>query len=52
VEHAMELLTGMHAGNADANGIFPEGTINHRVQLRLAEWIALRQHFAGQDKDG
>jgi len=46
VEHALELLTGLPAGQADKNGIYPEGTFNHLVQLRLAEWIALRQHFS------
>ena len=50
VEQAMELLTGLPAGMPDAGGIYPEGTINHRIQLRLAEWIALRQHYAGQSK--
>jgi predicted ATP-dependent protease len=50
IEQALELLTGLPAGMPDAKGIYPEGTINHRIQLRLAEWIALRQHYAGQDK--
>ncbi|WXG57409.1 MAG: S16 family serine protease [Candidatus Sedimenticola sp. (ex Thyasira tokunagai)] len=48
VEEAMELLTGLQAGVPDAQGIYPEGSINYRIQLRLAEWIALRQHYAGQ----
>ena len=54
VEHALELLTGLPAGQADKNGIYPEGTFNHLVQLRLAEWIALRQHFStlGKPEEG
>ncbi|MES9900617.1 MAG: ATP-binding protein [Sedimenticola sp.] len=48
VEEAMELLTGLQAGVPNAQGIYPEGSINYRIQLRLAEWIALRQHYAGQ----
>jgi lon-related putative ATP-dependent protease len=48
IEPAMELLTGLEAGVPDADGIFPEHTINHRVQLQLAEWTALRQHYASK----
>lgn len=48
VDQAMELLTGLPAGMPNADGIYPEGTINHQIQLRLAEWIALRQHYASQ----
>jgi predicted ATP-dependent protease len=48
IEPAMELLTGLEAGVPDANGIFPEHTINHRIQLQLAEWTALRQQYAGK----
>ena len=51
VEQALELLTGMPAGRPDADGIYPEGTINHLVQLRLAEWIALHRHFAGASRE-
>jgi len=50
VEQALELLTGLPAGVPDANGIFPEGSVNHMVQMRLAEWIALRQHYASPPK--
>jgi lon-related putative ATP-dependent protease len=46
IEQAMELLTGMPAGMPDAGGIFPEGTINWSIQLRLAEWTSLRQQYA------
>jgi len=51
VEQALELLTGLPAGQPDGNGIFPSGTVNHRVQLRLAEWIALRQHYANPPRE-
>lgn len=51
VEQAMELFTGLPAGTPDANGIYPEGSINHRIQFRLAEWMALRQHYAGGRPD-
>ncbi len=46
-DQAMELLTGIAAGAPDADGIYPANSINGRIQFRLAEWIALRQHYAG-----
>jgi predicted ATP-dependent protease len=46
VEQAMELLTGMPAGMPNAEGIYPEGSINWSIQLRLAEWTSLRQQYA------
>jgi lon-related putative ATP-dependent protease len=49
VDQAMELLSGQPAGIPDADGIYPEGSINSRIQIRLAEWITLRQHYAGQE---
>jgi len=52
VEQAMELLTGLPAGVPDEDGLFPEGSINYLIQLRLAEWITLRLHYAGQSLDG
>jgi len=48
VEHAMELFTGLPPASPDSEGIYPEGTMNYMIQLRLSEWITLRQHFAGQ----
>ena len=48
VEEAMELLTGQPAGHRDADGIYPPESVNGRVQTRLAEWIGLRQYYAGQ----
>jgi hypothetical protein len=46
VEQAMELLTGLPAGVADEDGLFPEGSINYLIQVRLAEWISLRLQYA------
>ena len=37
VDQAMELLTGMTAGEADKDGVFPENTFNRLVVDRLAE---------------
>lgn len=48
VEEAMELLCSLRPGAPDIHGIFPEGSFNHQIQVRLLEWIALRQHYATQ----
>ncbi|MCW8889459.1 MAG: Lon protease family protein, partial [Sedimenticola sp.] len=47
VEEAMALLSGLPAGIADEEGFYPEGTFNFLIQVKLAEWIALRLHYAG-----
>jgi lon-related putative ATP-dependent protease len=49
VSHAdqvISLLTGMPAGSPDANGLYPQDSCNGRIQLRLFEWAAVRQHYA------
>lgn len=48
IEQAMELLTGLPAGTADMEGLYPPESINGLIQIRLAEWTALRQQYAGQ----
>src|SRR5207302_8719856 len=35
IDQGLELLTGIPAGQADANGAFPPGTLNHRIAARL-----------------
>jgi lon-related putative ATP-dependent protease len=35
VDQGIELLTGLPAGERDENGLFPDGTINQRVEVRL-----------------
>jgi predicted ATP-dependent protease len=47
VDQCLSLLTGLPAGERDANGEFPEGTINHRIRARLIDLAAKRQAFAG-----
>jgi predicted ATP-dependent protease len=46
VDQAIELLTGVPAGEADAQGLVPQGTINYLVATQLAELSALRQAYA------
>lgn len=47
VDQVIALLTGMPAGSPDANGLYPPDSCNGRIQLRLFEWTAARQHYAG-----
>ncbi len=35
VDEGVELLTGLPAGERDENGLFPDGSINQRVEVRL-----------------
>ncbi|MCU0971019.1 MAG: AAA family ATPase, partial [Gammaproteobacteria bacterium] len=51
VDEVMEILTGLPAGHPDAEGRFPEGSVNGQVQRRLAEWTALRQRYSAQQQD-
>ncbi|MCN4144237.1 MAG: hypothetical protein LC437_03945 [Thiohalomonas sp.] len=37
VDEAIKLLTGVTTGELDEDGLYPEGSINSRVQLRLHE---------------
>ena len=46
VDQAIELLTGVPAGEANEEGLVPAGTINYLVAAQLAELSALRQSFA------
>ncbi len=51
VDQAIELLTGTSAGTEDADGHYPEDSINGRVQARLTEMSLIRQTFAEQAKE-
>jgi predicted ATP-dependent protease len=50
VDAAIELLTGVPAGEPDAEGLIPENSINYLVAVRLVEMSALRQEFGGARK--
>ncbi|NTV96394.1 MAG: AAA family ATPase [Thiobacillus sp.] len=52
VDQAIELLTGMPAGEANEAGMVPEGTINFLVAAQLVELSALRQSFASAGRLG
>jgi hypothetical protein len=46
VDDAIELLTGTAAGECDADGNFPEGSVNFLVAARLLELSLMRQAYA------
>lgn len=46
VDEAIELLTGIPAGERDAQGNYPPDSINQRVEARLHEFAELRHEFA------
>ena len=45
IDHCMEILTGLDAGQRDDAGYFPEGTINHRIVARLLDYAQKRHNF-------
>ncbi len=49
VDEAVELLTGVAAGEPDASGGFPAQTINGRVAARMRELSVLRQKLGARD---
>jgi lon-related putative ATP-dependent protease len=52
VDEAIELLTGVPAGERDAEGEFPAGSINHRVEARLIELAEKQREFSeGTDEE-
>ena len=45
IDEGIEILTGMPAGQRDAGGAFPEGSINQRVEARLRELADQRRAY-------
>jgi predicted ATP-dependent protease len=50
ISEGIEILTGVPAG-VKANGSYPEGTINHRVELRLAQFAEGLKKFSKSSED-
>jgi hypothetical protein len=46
VDQGLELLTGVPAGEADARGEYPAGTLNHRIAARLDAFAARAAELA------
>jgi hypothetical protein len=49
VDQAMELLTGVAAGEVHGDGEVPADSVNGRVATQLAE-MALRRHTFGEER--
>jgi predicted ATP-dependent protease len=45
IDEAIELLTGVPAGQRDAAGTYPEGSVNRAVERRLQAFVAARRRF-------
>ncbi|PKB71394.1 MAG: hypothetical protein BZY87_05935 [SAR202 cluster bacterium Io17-Chloro-G6] len=53
IDEGLEVLTGKTAGEADASGAFPEGTINYLIAKRLGELNeSMRGYFQGMLANG
>ncbi|WP_273427542.1 ATP-binding protein [Marinobacter sp.] len=52
INQAIELLTGIEAGESDAVGCYPEGSFNRAVADRLAEFSRVSKQLDAADSDG
>jgi lon-related putative ATP-dependent protease len=54
VDQGIEVLTGVPAGERDEEGNYPEGTVNYKVERRLAELAEKRSSFgkAAEGEEG
>jgi len=52
VDEALELLTGIPAGERDPAGQFPADSVNGRVESRLKEFTAIQKKLAQKEKEG
>jgi len=51
VDEGIELLTGLPAGEPDAEGLYPEGTVNRLVADRLAEMAETAEKTKSVDEE-
>ncbi len=51
VDEAMELLTGLAAGEADGEGVFPAESVNGRVEATLLGYATTLQEFDKKGED-
>jgi lon-related putative ATP-dependent protease len=47
IDEGIEVLTGVEAGEKGADGTYPEGSINYKVDMKLKEMAAKLRHFYG-----
>ena len=50
VDEALALLTGLPPGSCDSNGLFPEGSVNFRVEQRLIKLAEQARNFGRAGK--
>jgi hypothetical protein len=50
VNEAISLLTGLPAGERNAEGEFPENSVNHKVEQRLLEMAKLKHEDHHKDE--
>jgi predicted ATP-dependent protease len=51
VDDALELLTGLDAGVADDQGVYPPDSFNGRVEAQLQQFMSIRKSFSAKPKN-
>ncbi len=49
IDEGVAILTGIVAGERQADGAFPDGSVNGRVERRLRAFATVRKNFARED---
>jgi predicted ATP-dependent protease len=52
IDEGIALLTGLEAGARAADGRFPDGTINARVEAKLSQFAEMRKSFGRTVSEG
>ena len=52
LNEGIALLTGLSAGVRDADGTYPPGSVNRRVEDRLRAFASIRRNFTSQSLGG
>ncbi|MGZ9033351.1 MAG: Lon-insertion domain-containing protein, partial [Rhodospirillales bacterium] len=50
IDQGIEILTGVPAGQPDGTGVYPIGTVNRAVALRLARFASVARKLAAEDR--
>ncbi len=51
IDEALSILTGMQAGVRDADGAFPDDSVNYKVEQQLVRYAELRKSFSESAED-
>jgi hypothetical protein len=52
INEGISLLTGLTAGERDADGNYPADSVNRRIEDRLRAFASIRKNFASQSMGG